>query len=103
MVLNEEGEVETLQFTNSTSIDEVHLLLCSLKERTKVSEDSHLTIYVDNCCLIRSKLKLIFGNDTIVKLDVFHAVQRVTRAMSKRHLLKLKEMAIAVLQLWLLV
>ena len=52
MVLNEEGEVVTWQFTNSTSIDEVQSLLCSLKERTKVSEDSHLTIYVDNCCLI---------------------------------------------------
>ena len=87
MVLNEEGEVVTWQFTNSTSIDEVQPLLCSLKERIKVSEGTHLTIYVDNCCHVRSKLKSIFGNDTIVKLDIFHAIQRITRVMSKKHLL----------------
>ena len=57
MVLNEEGEVVTWQFTNSTSIDEVQPLLCSLKERIKVSEGTHLTIYVDNCCHVQSKLK----------------------------------------------
>ena len=56
MVLNEEGEVVTWQFTNSNSIDEVQPLLCSLKERIKVFEGTHFTIYVDNCCHVQSKL-----------------------------------------------
>lgn len=29
----------------------------------------------------------IFGKDVIVKLDIFHAVQRVTRSMSKKYAL----------------
>ena len=84
VVLNEDGQAVAWQLTNSTSLDEVCKLLCDLKERI---ETSKLTIYVDNCCQIRKKLQQIFGMDTIVKLDVFHAVQRITRAMSKRHIL----------------
>ena len=30
-------------------------------------------------------MQQIFGEDTIVSLDIFHAIQRVTRKMSKRH------------------
>lgn len=85
LVLNHEGQVVTWQLTNSTSFDEVSSLLSNLKERIDLPEESPLTIYVDNCCHVRKKLQQIYGNNIIVKLDVFHAVQRVTRAMSKRH------------------
>ena len=44
-----------------------------------------MTIYADNCCQVRRKLQQIFGTGTSVKLDIFHAVQRITRAMSKKH------------------
>ena len=35
----------------------------------------------------RKKLQNIFGMNILVKLDLFHAVQRMTRAMSKKHTL----------------
>lgn len=87
IVLNDEGQVLTWQLTNSTSFEEVTLVLSALSRRIASSKEGPLIVYVDNCCHVRSKLKQMFGNDTIVKLDVFHAVQRVTRAMSKKHAL----------------
>lgn len=83
-MLNEKGQVAAWQFTNSTSFEEVFPLLSNLKEKIDLSEGRKLIIYVDNCC---KKLQEIFGKDILVKLDVFHAVQRITRAMSKRHIL----------------
>ena len=83
IVLNENGEVVAWQLTNSTSLDEVEQTLSKVKER--VDKGNDITLYVDNCCQVRRKLQQIFGTHTAVKLDVFHAVQRITRAMSKKH------------------
>ena len=44
-----------------------------------------MEVYVDNCCQSRNKLQLIFGQDTRVYLDIFHAAQRITKTISKRH------------------
>ena len=85
IVLNEEGIVVSWQFTKSTSLEEVKPLLVALKERIELHEHTPLTVYVDNCCHVRRQLKEIFGNDVLVKLDLFHAVQRITRSMSKHH------------------
>ena len=86
-VMNELGQVVTWQLTNSTSFDEVSLLLHDLKNRIDLPEGRHLTIYVDNCCQVKKKLQKVFGIDIAVKLDLFHAVQQITRSMSKRHAL----------------
>ena len=87
IVLNEEGVVVSWQFTKSTSLEEVKPLLLALKERIELPERTPLTIYVDNCCHVRKQLQEIFGNDVLVKLDLFHAIQRITRSMSKHHTL----------------
>ena len=87
IVLNEEGVVVSWQFTKSTSLEEVKPLLLALKERIELPERTILTIYVDNCCYVRKQLQEIFGNDVLVKLDLFHAIQRITRSMSKYHTL----------------
>ena len=87
IVLNQKGQVVSWQLTNSTSLDEVAHILSDLKDRVNVPENSQLTIYVDNCCHVRKKLQHIFGMDTVVKLDIFHAIQRITRAMSRKHAL----------------
>ena len=42
-------------------------------------------IYVDDCCKVWNILQTIFGDKVEVKLDIFHAVQRITRTLSKRH------------------
>ena len=85
LVLNDEGQVVTWQLTKSTSFEEVLPLLYNLRER--IPKEKRLTVYVDNCCTVRKILQEIFGENISVKLDVFHAVQRVSRAMSKKHLL----------------
>lgn len=85
LVLNERGQVLAWQLTNSTSLEEVKPLLCGLKERLDIAADDNLIAYVDNCCQVRKQLQKICGGKVTVKLDVFHAVQRITRAMSKRH------------------
>ena len=44
-------------------------------------------VYVDNCCQVKNKIQALFGKNIVVKLDLFHGVQRVIRVMSKKHLL----------------
>ena len=43
------------------------------------------TVYVDNCCHWRNKIQEVFGADVIVSLDIFHAVQQITRKLPKKH------------------
>ena len=85
VALNEKGQAVTWQLTNSTTLDEVSKLLSDLKDRISVPQNSTLTVYVDNCYHVRKKIQNIFGTNTVVKLAVFHTVQRITRTMSKRH------------------
>ena len=69
------------QFTK-TSMDEVQHLM-DVKNRIKDQDD--LIILVDNCCSIRGKLIEVFGANITVKLDLFHAMQRLTKKMPKCH------------------
>ena len=51
-----------------------------------MKQDKHISqFYIDNCCTWRKKLQDIFGSNLTVLLDIFHAVQRITIKMSKRH------------------
>ena len=45
-----------------------------LKRRLDQQKASCDTIFVDDCCKVRSKLQQIFPN-VLVKLDLFHAIQ----------------------------
>jgi hypothetical protein len=81
-VMNELGQVLCWQLTKTTSIDEVGGLLKKLKDRLSPNSMKDMLIIVDNCCSLRNKLAHLFGLDTIIKL---HAVQRLTKHMSKRH------------------
>ena len=51
-----------------------------MKQGKHISE-----FYIDNCCTWRKKLQDVFGSNLTVLLDIFHAVQRITSKMSKRH------------------
>ena len=81
IVLNEVGQVVAWQLTSSTSIDEVSSMLLELKCRIL----QPITVYVENCCQLRPKLIELFRQDVTDSLDIFHAVQRLVRFMSKRH------------------
>ena len=80
--MNEVGQVIAWQLTKSPAIAEVELLLKKLTARLQCPQ---LLVYIDNCCSLRDKLVVIMGKDIIVKLDLFRAVQRITRAMPKKH------------------
>ena len=81
-VMNKIGQVIAWQLAKSTSIDEVELLLNRLTARLTTAS---LPVYIDNCCQLREKLTNIMGTNVLVKLDLFHAVQRITRTISKKH------------------
>ena len=81
--MNQIGLIMGWQFVKTTSIDEVESLLVGIKNR--VEEGENLTIIVDNCCGIQEKLMNMFGANVMIKLDLFHAIQRITKKMPKRH------------------
>ena len=82
-VLDNQGRVLSWQFTNSTSFDVVEAILRNLHSRHGAGVIKE--IFIDNCCQWRNKLQSVFGNETKVYLDLFHAVQRITRVLSKKH------------------
>ena len=85
LVMNNEGKVISWQFTNGTSFSYIQKLLTNLKQRFERQGATIQKITIDNCCQWRNKLQDIFGNGITVCLDVFHAVQRISRALPKKH------------------
>ena len=67
----------------SDSFDEVKPLFETLSLDFKNRGVKLLGIYIDNCCKWRHLLKSYFPNVPI-KLDLFHAIQRITKKVSKR-------------------
>ncbi len=49
------------------------------------SDENLRTVYVDDCCKLRNKIENVFGKNISVKLDIFHAVQRISKTLRKRH------------------
>lgn len=42
-------------------------------------------MYIDDCCKLKAKIGSVLGDGVSVKLDLFHAVQRILNTMHKRH------------------
>ena len=78
IVLNNIGQVIAWQLTQSTSTDETKDLLLQLVQRLHNQEAKLTTVFVDSCCTVRKKLQELFGQNISIKLDIFHAVQRIT-------------------------
>ena len=85
IVMNREGKIVTWQFTKGTSFTQIEQCLHSIHTRAHSSGVPITSVYVDDCCKSRNKIKSIFGNETLVKLDIFHATQRIIKTLSKRH------------------
>ena len=85
LVFNEKGQVVTWQFTKGTSFQNVRSLLENVVKRCRTQGISVKTVYIDNCCQRRNKVREVFGSDVTVFLDLFHAIQRITRKAPKRH------------------
>lgn len=80
IVLNEKGEAKKFKLTKGTSLEKYKYVFKDLSEENS----NPLFIFVDNCCNVRLILNSVFPNSK-VKLDLFHAVQRLTKHVSKKH------------------
>ena len=76
----------TWKLTKSTSFNEIEDLLIQLKKRMSFSGNSLKFVCMDDCCHVSSKYSNIFPNVS-VKLDLFHACQRITRTFSRQNAL----------------
>ena len=79
LLLNENNEIVDWRLTKTAGYSEVKSLLQNVKERKGVNVKS---IHVDNCCQSRKQIQEVMG-EIPVKLDLFHAVQRVTNVVPK--------------------
>ncbi|XP_066919297.1 uncharacterized protein [Clytia hemisphaerica] len=80
LFLNENGQVLGYKLCKGTAFEQVSDIFGNLAARCQNIK----YIYLDNCCMWKSKLAEYFPS-AIVKLDLFHAVQRLTKTISKRH------------------
>ncbi len=82
-ILNEEGLVLGYCFCKDRSFETIAPYLQSIYDQTDKAGGRIELISIDNCCHWRKQLNAIFGDTTGVKLDIFHAVQRITRTIPK--------------------
>ena len=78
------GEVLFWQLTSGTAYSAVNDGLQSLEQRITAAQRRVKMVIIDNCCAWRRKLMDTFGEHLEVKLDIFHAVKRVSGALSKK-------------------
>lgn len=84
IVMNSHGCILSWQFTKSESTSEIRPLMQGLLRRSKKLNFTLTHVMLDNCCHWYSFLQDIFGVQIQVKLDLFHAIQRITRTISKK-------------------
>ena len=72
------------QLCKGTSFHAVNGLLHQLKDRLTSLGCSIGQFYIDNCCQWRAKLQSVFGNNTLVQLDPFHAIQSLLQKSRER-------------------
>ena len=82
LVLNGDGKVLTWQLTKGTSFSEITSLLQDIARR---AQNQLKIVYVDDCCKLRNKIREVFGYNITIKLDLFHAIQQITKTLSKKH------------------
>ena len=76
---NEFGQIVNFMFTNSLSHKEVQPFL----QKVKIQCPETVIIATDNCCSDRQSFEIGWGSPVRVVLDIFHALQRVTRTVKK--------------------
>ena len=83
IVMNEIGVVLSWKLCKGTAFHKVEDQLIKLKDRLNSQGCNVHHFYVDNCCQWRQKLNSVF-HGVSVKLDPFHAIQRVTSKIPKK-------------------
>ena len=88
IILNEDREIVGWRLTKSTGHDQIKDLLEGVCHRLNTAKATLQYIIVDKCCGSGGEAnfyKTIFGNDVDIKLDIFHAVQRVVQRFPQKH------------------
>ncbi|XP_035693259.1 uncharacterized protein LOC118427529 [Branchiostoma floridae] len=84
-VTNDIGQVLTWQLCKSTTFKEIRPVLERLRDRFSKQNVVLKEVFLDQCCAWRKLIEEVFGENILVKLDLFHAVQRVTKFVPKHH------------------
>ena len=71
--------------TKSLSFESMEDMLLALRNRLACQGKQLKEFEIDNCCSLRQKLQSVFGAQLHVYLDIFHAVQRISTKIPKRH------------------
>ena len=79
--MNGYGEVVAWRLTKTTGFKEIEDLLFDLKERMLNSGINLEVIILDDCCKMRNSYQNVFGGNVKIKLDLFHACQRVIQTL----------------------
>jgi hypothetical protein len=90
-ILNELGQIMQWQLTSSECFEEVRGMFTDLKERFNRLGTVIEGVFIDNCCKWRTMINSVFP-EVPVKLDIFHAVQRIVKKIPKKKKLS-KELA----------
>jgi hypothetical protein len=87
LVLDEAGRVISFCLTKTKSLEEVVGHLRELHSRAPNAK----FIHTDNCCADKRVLLEVFGEGTNVRLDIFHAMNRISRKIKKKQLTSRKK------------
>jgi hypothetical protein len=68
---------------SSESMKEIIGDLCRLRDRNRLNGKPVKVIRVDNCCSTGKCLRRIFGDEVLVKLDVFHWLKRWDKMLAE--------------------
>ena len=84
IVMNGKGQVIDFKLTESTGFEYIRPLLKNIHNRA-VERNTTIHLYsIDNCCNWKEKIGSIFGPQCAVKLDLYHAVQRITTTIQRK-------------------
>ena len=84
--LNKLGEVVAWRLTKTTTFSEIEDILVEVQEKNSLRGTTVDLVCVDDCCRVRNKYNQVFPN-VAVKLDLFHACQRITKTFSRNNAL----------------
>lgn len=80
--MNQHKQIVSWHFTKTEQFDYVEDLLARLKSRSNKAIEMFI---IDNCCKWKKKIRETLGPEVMVKLDPFHAIQRITSTIRKTH------------------
>ena len=83
--MNGKGQIVTWKLTKDLTFNNIVSHLNVLRERLQKQGKQIVEFYIDNYYAWRNLLQIVYGTGLYVRLDIFHAVNRVSDKIPKRH------------------